>query len=96
MAYNQGGLNGIDAISGVQPPTTSAIEKITLKRNYDSNPACVNNVYNQTQFLEITAQHTTTNFDPQKFDKTFNDGAGTVGMNAFFQKPATATKVYIG
>lgn len=90
MAYNQGGVKPVD---GVQPPTTSAIEKISLQ-NYDSNPARTNALQNQTQFLGLTAQHTTTKFDSRSFDIAFNDGAGTVGMNPFFQAPATATKIF--
>lgn len=90
MPYNQGGMKPVD---GIQPPTTSAIEKITLQ-NYDSNPARTNALQNQTQFLGLTAQHTTTKFDSRNFDIAFNDGAGTVGMNPFFQAPATATKIF--
>lgn len=90
MAYNQGGVKPVD---GIQPPTTSAIEKITLQ-NYDSNPARTNALQNQTQFLGLTAQHTTTKFDSRNFDIAFNDGAGTVGMNPFFRAPATATKIF--
>ena len=90
MPYNQGGMKPVD---GIQPPTTSAIEKITLQ-NYDSNPARTNALLNQTQFLGLTAQHTTTKFDSRNFDIAFNDGAGTVGMNPFFRAPATATKIF--
>lgn len=93
MAHNQGGLNGIEAISGVQAPSTSAVEKITLQ-NYDSNPARTNQLQNQTQFLSLTAQHTTTSFNSKSLDFSFNDGAGTVGMNPFFRPPETATKVF--
>lgn len=93
MAHNQGGMNGIESISGVQAPTTSAVEKITLQ-NYDSNPATINRMQNQTQFLGLTAQHTTTKFDSRSFDIAFNDGAGNVGMNPFFRAPATATKIF--
>lgn len=91
MAYNQGGVKPVD---GVQPTTTSAIEKITLQ-NYDSNPAQINRMYNQTQFLGLTAQHTTTKFDSRAFDIAFNDGAGMVGMNPFFRPPETATKIFM-
>lgn len=90
MPYNQGGMKPVD---GIQPPTTSAIEKISLQ-NYDSNPARTNALQNQTQFLGLTAQHTTTKFDSRNFDIAFNDGAGTVGMNPFFRAPATATKIF--
>lgn len=90
MPYNQGGVKPVD---GIQPPTTSAIEKISLQ-NYDSNPARTNALQNQTQFLGLTAQHTTTKFDSRNFDIAFNDGAGTVGMNPFFRAPATATKIF--
>lgn len=31
MANGQGGLNGIEAISGVQPASTSAVEKLRSK-----------------------------------------------------------------
>lgn len=91
MAYNQGGVKPVD---GAPPPTTSAIEKITLQ-NYDSNPAQINRMYNQTQFLGLTAQHTTTKFDSRAFDIAFNDGAGMVGMNPFFRPPETATKIFM-
>lgn len=90
MAHNQGGIKPVD---GIQPPTTSAIEKITLQ-NYDSNPATINRMQNQTQFLGLTAQHTTTKFDSRSFDIAFNDGAGNVGMNPFFRAPTTATKIF--
>ena len=90
MAYNQGGVKPAD---GAPPPTTSAIEKISLQ-NYDSNPARTNALQNQTQFLGLTAQHTTTKFDSRNFDIAFNDGAGTVGMNPFFRPPETATKIF--
>ena len=81
-------------VDGAPPPTTSAIEKITLQ-NYDSNPAQINRMYNQTQFLGLTAQHTTTKFDSRAFDIAFNDGAGMVGMNPFFRPPETATKIFM-
>lgn len=90
MAYNQGGVKPVDGA----PPTTSAIEKISLQ-NYDSNPAQINRMYNQTQFLGLTAQHTTTKFDSRAFDIAFNDGAGMVGMNPFFRPPETATKIFM-
>ena len=93
MAYNQGGMTRIEELSGVQPPTTSAVERITLQ-NYDSNPATVNRLQNQTQFLGLTAQATTTKFDSRNFDIAFNDGAGNVGMNPFFTPPPTATKIF--
>lgn len=91
MAHNQGGIKPVD---GIQPPTTSAIEKITLQ-NYDSNPARTNALQNQTQFLGLTAQHTTTKFNSRNFDIAFNDGAGMVGMNPFFRAPETATKIFM-
>lgn len=90
MAYNQGGVKPVDGA----PPTTSAIEKISLQ-NYDSNPAQINRMYNQTQFLGLTAQHTTTKFDSRAFDIAFNAGAGMVGMNPFFRPPETATKIFM-
>lgn len=93
MAHNQGGLNSIDSISGVQAPSTSAVEKITLQ-NYDSNPARTNMLQNQTQFLGLTAQHNTTPFNSKSLDFSFNDGPGNVGMNPFFIAPSTATKVF--
>lgn len=89
---NQGGLNSIDSISGVQAPTTSAVEKISLQ-NYDSNPVRANQTQNQTQFLGLTAQHTTTPFNSKSLDFVFND-ARNVGFNPFFQAPPTATKVF--
>lgn len=92
MAPNQGGLNSIDAISGVQPSTTSAVERISLQ-NYDSNPARVNQFQNQKQFLTLTTQDRH-QFSSKSIDIAFNDGAGTVGMNPFFQAPSTATKVF--
>lgn len=95
MANNQGGLTGIESISGVQAPSTSAVEKITLQ-NYDSNPVRTNQTQNQTQFLGLTAQHTTTPFNSKSLDFSFNDGAGKVGMNPFFRPPETATKVWNG
>ena len=93
MAHNQGGMNGIEAIGGVNPVSTSAVEKITLM-NTDYDYSKTSALNNRTQFLGITAQHTTTKFDSRSFDIAFNDGAGTVGMNPFFQAPATATKIF--
>lgn len=93
MAHNQGGLNGIEAINGVQAPSTSAVEKITLQ-NYDSDPTRTTKANNQTHFLGLTAQHTTTPFNSTSLDTAFNDGSGTVGMNPFFIPPRTATKIF--
>lgn len=90
MAYNQGGIKPVE---GAQPPTTSAIEKITLQ-NYDSNPARVNTPQNQNSFLSLTGHKLSANFDAKTLDFKFNDGAGTVGMNPFFQPPVTATKIF--
>ena len=72
MANGQGGLNGIEAISGVQPASTSAVEKITLQ-NTDYDYSKVSQFNNQNQFLSLTAQHTTTKFDSRNFDIAFND-----------------------
>lgn len=94
MAHNQGGLNGIESVSGVTPPTTSAVEKITLQ-NYDSNPARVNQANNQKSFLGLTSQYTTTKFSSESLDMAFGDGAGNVGTNPFFEPPSTATKVFV-
>ena len=90
MAYNQGGIKPVE---GAQPPTTSAIEEITLQ-NYDSNPARVNTPQNQNTFLSLTGHKLSANFKAKTLDFKFNDGAGTVGMNPFFQAPATATKIF--
>ena len=92
MAHNQGGITPIENF-GVQPTSVSAVEKISIP-NYDSNPATINRLQNQTHFLGLTAQHTTTKFDSRNFDIAFNDGAGNVGMNPFFRAPATATKIF--
>lgn len=92
MAHNQGGITPIENF-GAQPTSVSAVEKISIP-NYDSNPATINRLQNQTQFLGLTAQHTTTKFDSRNFDISFNDGAGMVGMNPFFRAPATATKIF--
>ncbi len=93
MAHNQGGMNGIEDIRGVNLASTSAVNKITLMNtDYDYSKASALN--NQTQFLGITAQHTTTKFSSKNFDIAFNDGAGTVGMNPFFRPPETATKIF--
>ena len=95
MANGQGGLNGIEAISGVQPSSTSAVEKVTLlNTDYDYTKA--SRIGNQTQFLGLTAQTTGIKFDSGNLDIQFNDGAGNVGMNPFFRPPETATKVFIG
>ena len=92
MPNNQGGLTGIESISGIQPATTSAVEKITLlNTDYDySRTASINN---QTNFLSLTAQHTTVKFDSRNFDINFNDG-NNVGLNPFFTAPETATKIF--
>ena len=92
MAHNQGGLNGIEAINGVQALSTSAVEKILL-RNYDSDPTRTTKANNQ-KFLGLTAQYTTTPFNSTSLDTAFNDGSGTVGMNPFFIPPRTATKIF--
>ena len=90
MPNNQGGLNRIEAISGLQ---TDPIERITLQ-NYDSNPLRTNAAQNQKSFLALTGNRLTANFNASSLDFKFNDGAGTVGMNPFFQAPATATKIF--
>lgn len=94
MANGQGGLNGIEAISGTQPASTAAVEKVTLQNieGYDYTKA--SRLGNQTQFLGITAQHTTTKFDSRNFDIAFNDGGNNVGLNPFFRPPETATKIF--
>lgn len=92
MAHNQGGLNGIEAIGGIQPSSTSAIEKIALL-NYDSNPTRTTGPNNQTHFLGLTAQYTTTPFNSTSLDIAFNDG-GTVGINPFGNPPRTANKMF--
>lgn len=84
---NQGGYNSIESISGVQPPTASAVERVTLQ-NYDSNPALVNKTQNQTQFLGLTAQYTTTPFKSTNLDYTFND-RNQVGTNPFSNEEST-------
>ncbi len=96
MANGQGGLNGIEAISGVQPASTSAVEKVTLLNTEGYDYTKASKLGNQTQFLGITAQHTTVKFNSNNLDIQFNDGAGNVGMNPFFKAPETATKVFIG
>ena len=78
---NQGGYNSIESISGVQPPTASAVERITLQ-NYDSNPALVNKTQNQTHFLGLTAQYLTSPFKAINLDYAFND-KNQVGTNSF-------------
>lgn len=90
MANNQGGLNSIESISGLNP---NPVERITLQ-NYDSNPLKANAAQNQKSFLALTGNRLTTNFNASSLDFKFNDGAGTVGMNPFFQAPATATKIF--
>lgn len=90
MPNNQGGLNRIEAIYGGQ---TDPIERITLQ-NYDSNPLRANAAQNQKSFLALTGNRLTANFNASSLDFKFNDGAGTVGMNPFFQAPATATKIF--
>ena len=94
MANGQGGLNGIEAISGTQPASTAAVVKVTLQNieGYDYTKA--SRLGNQTQFLGITAQHTTTKFDSKNFDIVFNDGGNNVGLNPFFRPPETATKIF--
>lgn len=91
MANNQGGLNSIESISGVNP---DPIERITLRYYYDSNPLRANAAQNQKSFLALTGNRLTANFNASSLDFKFNDGAGTVGMNPFFQAPATATKIF--
>ena len=93
MAHNQGGLNGIEAITGTKAPSISAVEKIFLQ-NYDSDPTRTTRANLQPQFLGLTAQHTTTPFNSAGLDIAFNDGSGTVGMNPFFTPPQTATKIF--
>ena len=90
MANNQGGLNSIESISGVNP---NPIERITLQY-YDSNPLRANAAQNQKSFLALTGNRLTANFNASSLDFKFNDGAGTVGMNPFFQAPVNATKIF--
>lgn len=90
MANNQGGLNSIESISGLNP---NPVERITLQ-NYDSNPLRANAAQNQKSFLALTGHRLTANFNASSLDFKFNDGAGTVGMNPFFQAPVTATKIF--
>lgn len=90
MAHNQGGL--VNSVNAIQPQVDSAIERITLQ-NYDSNPAKVNQFQNQKQFLALTTQDRQ-QFSSKTLDISFNDGAGSVGMNPFFRPPETATKVF--
>ena len=91
MPNNQGGFNSIESISGVNP---NPIERITLQF-YDSDPSKVNAVRNQEpSFLALTGNRLTANFNASSLDFKFNDGAGTVGMNPFFQPPVTATKIF--
>ena len=71
MANGQGGLNGIEAISGVQPASTSAVEKITLQ-NTDYDYSKVSQFNNQNQFLSLTAQHTTTKFPSRDADSALS------------------------
>lgn len=94
MAYAQGGLNGIEATSGVTASSASAVERVLLQ-NYDSNPAQVNRGNNNKEFLSLTAQHTTVQFTSKSLDITFGNGAGTVGTNPYFEAPSTASKVFI-
>lgn len=90
MPNNQGGLNSIESISGLNP---NPIERITLQY-YDSNPLRANAAQNQKSFLALTGHRLTANFNASSLDFIFNDGAGTVGMNPFFQAPVTATKIF--
>ena len=64
--------------------------------NSDYNSNRTNSVNNNTGFLRLTSQHTTTPFDSKAFDFVFND-AGGVGFNPFNNNlPETATKQFIG
>lgn len=56
MAYNQGGLNGIEMVQGVQAPTTSAVDAVKLFTQNDYDPTKANYTNNQTNFLGLTSQ----------------------------------------
>ncbi len=94
MANGQGGLNGIEAISGVQPASTSAVEKVTLL-NTDYDYTKVSKFGNQTQFLGLTAQHTTVNFNSGYLDAQFGD-KNSVGANPFLSDDAARQKYMQG
>ena len=70
MPNNQGGLNSIESISGVNP---NPIERITLQV-YDSDPSKVNIVLNKKpSFLALTGNRLTANFKASRLDFIFND-----------------------
>lgn len=72
MAHNQGGLNSIESISGVTPPATSAVEKITLTgTDYDYSRTQQTN--NNNSFLSLTSAGHRVNFSGATFDQMFND-----------------------
>lgn len=76
-----------EKIASIQPLAASAVERVTLQ-NYDSNPALVNKTQNQTQFLGLTAQYTTTPFKSTNLDFAFND-RNQVGTNPFSNEEST-------
>ena len=92
MANRQGGLNGIEAISGIQPAATSAVEKITLQNieGYDYTKAAKTG--NENHFLQLTAQSATRKpFSSASLDYRFND-KNYVGGNPFSSDDAIRQK----
>ena len=71
MSHNQGGLTGIESISGVTPVDSSvgAITLVNTDYNYTKSSA----INNQTQFLGLTASGHRVNFSGATFDQMFND-----------------------
>ncbi len=75
MALNQGGLNSIESISGLEAVSTSAVEGITLPNSQNSDydftkPAPLNN---QTNFLTLTRHGNTVNFSSNTINNMFGD-----------------------
>lgn len=66
---------------GVPGDGNSAYNQVNIP-NSDYQNNRTTNVYNQTQFLSILAQRTTTSFDSRVFDNALGE---TSGLNPFFK-----------
>ena len=76
MAHNQGGLNSIASISGVQPPDTSAVLKVPQIGDYNYTKTQQTN-NNKHTFGLLTRDRTPMN--PQQLRATLDSMPNTLG-----------------
>lgn len=82
MPNNQGGLNSIESISGVQAPVTSAVERVPQIGDYNFTRTQQANNNNSGATFGLLTQHTTVPFSSKSLDLAFYD-ANIVGINPF-------------